>query len=58
MGPILGIIVLVLDIWAVLQTLQSPVSGGNKVLWVVIIFFLPVLGLILWGFLGPRAMRA
>ena len=58
MGPILGIIVLILDIWAVLQTLQSPVSGGNKVLWVLIIFFLPVLGLILWGFLGPRAMRA
>lgn len=49
-----GLIVLVADIWALVSVLQSKESTGKKVLWVLVIFFLPVLGFILWLLLGPR----
>ena len=58
MGTILGLIIFVLDIWAIVQTIQSPVSTGNKVLWVLVIFILPLIGLILWYFMGPKRLPA
>jgi hypothetical protein len=51
---LLGLIVLVLDIWAIVKTLDSTVSTGTKVFWVLLILILPVLGLILWLILGPK----
>jgi len=51
---LLGLIVLVLDIWAIVKTLGSTVSTGTKVFWVLLILILPVLGLILWLILGPK----
>ena len=51
---LLGLIVLVLDIWAIVKTLDSTVTTGTKVLWVLLILILPVLGLILWLILGPK----
>jgi hypothetical protein len=53
-----GIIVLIADVWAIVNILQSSASTGNKVLWTVIVFLLPILGFILWFFLGPRTGRA
>jgi len=53
-----GLLVLVADIYVIIQTLQSPVEAGQKVLWVIVILLLPLLGLVLWFFLGPRPMRA
>ena len=49
-----GLILLILDIWAIVRTLESASPTGSKVLWVVLILVLPLLGLILWLFLGPR----
>lgn len=54
---ILGILILVLDVWAVVTTLSSSASVGTKVLWTIIVILLPVLGVILWFFLGPRSKR-
>jgi succinate dehydrogenase/fumarate reductase cytochrome b subunit len=51
---LVGIVVLIADIWAILQVLQSRESTGTKVLWVALIVLLPVLGLIVWYFAGPR----
>lgn len=51
---LLGLVILVLDIWAIVQTFQSPATTGSKVLWIVVILLLPVLGLILWVLFGPR----
>ncbi|SFE49344.1 PLD nuclease N-terminal domain-containing protein [Nitrosomonas sp. Nm166] len=53
-GGISGLILLVLDVWAIVKVTQSSASTGNKVLWIVIILILPLVGLILWFFLGPR----
>ena len=52
---IFGIVILVLDIWAIVRTLQSGADSGTKILWVVVIVLLPLIGLILWYFLGPKS---
>lgn len=54
---ILGVLVLVLDIWAIVTTLTSGATVGTKVLWTVLIILLPIIGVILWFLLGPRAGR-
>jgi hypothetical protein len=56
-GGLLGLIILILDVWAIVKTIQSGASTGAKVLWVVLILLLPVLGLIVWLIAGPRYQR-
>ncbi len=53
-GGLFGLIILALDIWAILNVVKSNSEVGKKVLWVLLILFLPVLGLIIWALLGPR----
>ncbi len=53
-GGLLGLIILVANIWAIINVIGSPATTGAKVLWVVLILLLPVLGLILWLIMGPR----
>jgi succinate dehydrogenase/fumarate reductase cytochrome b subunit len=55
---ILGVIILIADVWAIINIFQSSADTGNKVLWTVVVFLLPVLGFILWYFLGPRTGRS
>jgi succinate dehydrogenase/fumarate reductase cytochrome b subunit len=55
---LLGILVLVADVWAIITIAQSSTSNEKKALWIVLVVLLPVLGLILWFFLGPRAGRS
>ncbi len=50
---ILGFLVLIADIYAVLQIAQSSSSNGKKALWIAIVIVLPVLGLIVWYLMGP-----
>lgn len=52
-GP-LGLLVLILDVWAIVSVMQSGDTTGTKVLWVVVIILLPVLGFILWWIFGPK----
>lgn len=53
-GGLWGLLVLIADVWAIVNILQSGADTGKKVLWVVLVVVLPVLGFILWYFLGPR----
>lgn len=53
-GGLFGLIVLILDVWAIIKTIQSSVGVGAKVVWVVVILLLPVLGFILWLIFGPK----
>jgi Phospholipase_D-nuclease N-terminal len=55
---IFGIIVLILDIWAIVNVFGSSASTGAKVLWVLLILILPVVGFIIWYFAGPRSGTA
>ena len=57
-GGIFGLLILIADVWAIVNIAQSPATTGKKVLWIVLVLVLPVLGLILWFLLGPRTGRA
>ena len=52
-GGILGIIVLILDVYAILQIVQSSEETIKKTLWIVLVVVLPVLGFIIWYLAGP-----
>jgi succinate dehydrogenase/fumarate reductase cytochrome b subunit len=53
-----GLLILVGDIWAIFNILKSSASNEKKLIWIVAVVLLPVLGLILWFFLGPRDRKA
>ena len=53
-----GLLVLAADIWAIINIFQSSATNGKKVLWTVLVLVLPVLGVILWFFMGPRGKSA
>lgn len=53
-GGLLGLVILVLDVWAIVKTLSSSASTGSKVLWIVVILVLPIIGLVLWWLMGPK----
>jgi hypothetical protein len=53
-----GLIVLIADVWAIVNIFQSSADTGRKVLWTVLVILLPVLGFILWYFLGPKTGKA
>jgi hypothetical protein len=52
---ILSLLILGADIWAVINIFQSKESIGTKALWVVLVLLLPVLGLVIWYFAGPKS---
>jgi hypothetical protein len=53
-GGLFGLLILIADVWAIVNVVQSGTTTGKKVLWIVLILLLPILGLILWLLLGPR----
>lgn len=55
---ILGVLILAGDIWAILNIFQSSASNEKKLIWILVVVLLPLLGLILWFFLGPRDRTA
>ncbi len=57
-GGIFALIVLILDIWAIVQVVGSGTSAAMKVVWVLVILILPVIGLIAWLIAGPRGRAA
>ncbi|MBE7375566.1 PLDc N-terminal domain-containing protein [Pseudomonas lopnurensis] len=56
-GGIFSLLILILDIWAIISVVRSDSTTGKKVLWVLLIVVLPVVGLIIWGIMGPRGNR-
>jgi hypothetical protein len=53
-GGLFGILVLLADVWAILNIFQSSSTLGAKALWIVLVLVLPLLGVIIWYFAGPR----
>ena len=56
-GGLWGLLILIADIWAIVNIFQSQADTARKVIWTVLVIVLPVLGFILWFFLGPRTGR-
>lgn len=55
-GGILGIIILILNIWAILQIIKGGGTTGSKLLWILLILVLPVIGLIIWLLAGRNRL--
>lgn len=53
-----GLLVLVLDIWAIVSVIGSGAGTGSKVLWILLILILPLIGFIIWLIAGPRSAPA
>jgi hypothetical protein len=58
MSFLIGLVVLILDIWAIFKILTSGASGLSKTLWVLAILILPVVGFIAWLIAGPKGPAA
>ncbi|RIB19339.1 hypothetical protein C2G38_2182197 [Gigaspora rosea] len=56
-GGILGLIILILDIIAIFEVLQSGRSMLSKLLWILLIFFFPIGGLIIYCCCGRGYAR-
>ncbi|KJJ83356.1 membrane protein [Candidatus Omnitrophus magneticus] len=54
MGGLLGLVVLVLDIIAIIDVVKSSFENSKKILWVLLIVFLPLIGMILYFVIGKK----
>ncbi len=50
---IVGLIILIADIYAIVMILQSSVKSIEKLLWALLVLLLPLVGVIIWYLLGP-----
>ena len=55
---LVGLVIIILDIWAIIRTLGSSASGVAKIVWTLVILVLPVIGLIAWALAGPKSKTA
>jgi hypothetical protein len=54
-SSLLGLLILIADVWAIINIVQSRATPGAKALWVVLVLVLPVLGFVVWYFAGPKS---
>lgn len=55
---LMGLIVLIADLYAIIQVLGSNATTGTKLVWILLILILPVIGFILWLLMGPGNKRS
>ena len=57
-SALFGLIILVADIWAILNIAQARVDTVKKLLWIVLVILLPLLGVIIWWLVSPSEFRS
>ncbi|MCJ1328453.1 hypothetical protein MMC10_005130 [Thelotrema lepadinum] len=53
-GGIVGLIVLVLDVLVFIEVLQSKREPSHKLLWCLIVFLFPIVGMLVYFFFSNR----
>jgi hypothetical protein len=53
LGP-LGLLWLIVIIWAIIRTAGSSSGSISKFFWILILLFFPLFGFIVWLLLGPK----
>jgi hypothetical protein len=48
-----GLIILIADIYAIVMILQSSAQRIEKLIWALVVFLLPLIGLVIWYVGGP-----
>ena len=51
---VVGLLILILDIIAILNIVQSGLEPVMKLVWILIVLLLPVIGMILWFVIGAK----
>jgi hypothetical protein len=51
---LLGLIWLIITVYAVVKIVGSGAATGAKVLWIVLVLLFPAVGVILWFLFGPK----
>ena len=54
MKGLLSLVIMVLDVVAIIDVVRSSMDTGKKVLWIILILVLPIIGLIIYFFLGKK----
>ncbi|WP_083917282.1 PLDc N-terminal domain-containing protein [Thiomicrorhabdus arctica] len=50
----LGILHLIIAVWAILSIFKSGASTLSKIIWALIVLIFPIVGLIIWFVAGPK----
>lgn len=53
-GGLLGLIWLIILIWAIVKVAKSAAGGLAKLLWILALVVFPLAGLIVWLLFGPK----
>ncbi|MFL9710482.1 PLD nuclease N-terminal domain-containing protein [Methylobacillus pratensis] len=53
MQSVIGLLILIADIYAIIKIIQSSADTVKKILWILGVLIFPVLGLIVWYLAGP-----
>ncbi|WP_426112263.1 PLD nuclease N-terminal domain-containing protein [Pseudomonas sp. DSP3-2-2] len=51
-------LLIVAVLWAVTRVMKSDGQRESKALWIIVLVFVPVLGLLAWAVAGPKAKTA
>ncbi|ORY65413.1 uncharacterized protein BCR38DRAFT_457578 [Pseudomassariella vexata] len=54
-GGVLGFLVLILDILVFIEVLKSNRPTSNKVLWCLVVFLFPIIGMVIYFLFSNRA---
>lgn len=51
---LLGLIWLIIVIWAIVKVAKSGAGSLAKLVWILVLLFFPLVGLIAWFLFGPK----
>lgn len=54
MKSLLGLILFVIEVWAIYRIWLSKEDTMTKVLWTALVALVPVIGLVIWWLKGPK----
>lgn len=50
-------IILLVDLWAIVSVFRSDKTESTKAMWALLLLALPIVGLAIWGIMGPRGIK-
>jgi hypothetical protein len=56
MGRLISLLILIVDILVIVDILRSNKETEKKILWIIAVVFLPILGPILYYFIGKNKL--
>ncbi|PAU50964.1 PLD nuclease N-terminal domain-containing protein [Pseudomonas sp. PICF141] len=51
---VLAAVLVLIELWAINRVRKAEGKSSNKLVWMVVIVFVPLFGLIAWALVGPK----